>query len=284
MGPDEIGVRLSLPGNLHAIYSIPMSEASSDDWTPWAKTGDVLATHGPIQSFGLPGFSADAVSYAAELAGAQSATAKRSSKNVVLARTSAQGSVVLATESGPVPGLDAAPLPGLNFKRFDDPVADANQTTAFGATIAGSGVNATNRTGLWFAGSDNIVRLLARAGDSAVGGGRWAAFHSLALPNGSGSGAVFTASLAVRGPQSVTRQSNEGLWGVDSAGTLRLLLRTGQTLTVNGAPRSIRRFVALAPAFGTPQGAAIGSDDDGHVTATVTLNDGSRAIVEIVIP
>ncbi|HEX5177491.1 MAG TPA: Ig-like domain-containing protein, partial [Chthoniobacteraceae bacterium] len=282
-GPAEIGVRLTFPGNFHALYAIPATAASPDDWTARVKTGDELPGQGHIQSFGLPGFSSDAVSYAAELVEAPLGKAKHS-KNIVLARTSAAGSVVLATQSGPVPGVDATPIAGLQFKKFADPIGGPGETTAFGATLSGSGVNATNRTGLWFAGSDNKLRMIARAGDSAAGGGRWSAFRSLVLPDGAGAGPVFTASLAVRGFDAVTRQSNEGMWAFDSAGTMRLLLRTGQTVMVNGTPRSIKRFVALAPAFATPNGSAVGFDEDGHVTATATLNDGSHALLHIVIP
>jgi hypothetical protein len=126
--------------------------------------------------------------------------------------------------------------------------------------------------------------MLARAGEPAVGGGRWAAFQSLVLPNGAESGPIFTASLAVRGIDAVTRQSNQGLWGMDSDGVLQLLLRTGQTLMVEGSARTVKSFVALSPAFGTQAGAAAGFDDDGHVTAVATFTDGTQGMVEISIP
>jgi hypothetical protein len=95
---------------------------------------------------------------------------------------------------------------------------------------------------------------------------------------------MFTASLAVKGADAVTRQNNQGLWGVDSVGALQLLLRTGQAVMVNGSARTVKRFVALAPAFGTHGGAATGFDDDGHVMALATFADGSQALLDIALP
>jgi hypothetical protein len=281
-GPAEIGVRLSFPGDAQALYTIPMTATSPASWTIWGKTGDQSGP-GEVQTFGVPGFSADGVSYAAQLVRGRPITVT-ASNDVALVRTSSQGSAVLAGKSGPVPGVDGAPLPGLIFKKFADPISGANGSTAFSATVAGPGVQAANRAGLWFAASDNIVRMLARAGELAPGGGRWAAFQSLVLPDGAQSGPIFTASLALKGADAVTRQNNQGLWGVDSAGALQLLLRTGQAVMVNGSARTVKSFLALAPAFGTHGGAATGFDDDGHVTALATFTDRSQALLDIAIP
>jgi hypothetical protein len=282
-GPAEIGVRLSFPGKAQALYTIPMTATSPASWTIWGKTGDQYSGQGEAQTFGVPGFGSDGVSFAAQLVRGRPLTVTRSN-DVALVRTSSQGTAVLAGKSGPVPGVDGAPLPGLIFKKFADPISGANGSTAFSATVAGPGVHASNRAGLWFAAGDNIVRMLARSGELAPGGGRWAAFQSLVLPDGAQSGPMFTASLALKGADAVTRQNNQGLWGVDSVGALQLLLRTGQAVMVNGSARTVKRFVALAPAFGTHGGAATGFDDDGHVTALATFADGSQALLDIAIP
>ena len=67
------------------------------------------------------------------------------------------------------------------------------------------------------------------------------------------------------------------------AGILQLLLRTGQTVAVDGANRRIKSFVALAPARGS-LGAARGYDDQQHVTAVASLDDGTRAVIRVAVP
>jgi hypothetical protein len=52
---------------------------------------------------------------------------------------------------------------------------------------------------------------------------------------------------------------------------------------VNGAPRVIKAFVALAPAPGS-LGAAQGLDGSGNVTALVTFIDGTEAVLTIGLP
>jgi hypothetical protein len=135
-GPDEIGVRLSFPGKNQALYAIPLGATSPTGWTSWGKTGDELSTQGQVRTFGVPGFSPSGVAYVGQLL-----------NNVLMVRTSAQGSALLATKSGAVPGFDGAPLPGLKFKKFADPIGGADEKTAFGATISGPGVNGLNRAG-----------------------------------------------------------------------------------------------------------------------------------------
>jgi len=64
---------------------------------------------------------------------------------------------------------------------------------------------------------------------------------------------------------------------------LRLLLRTGQSVAVNGIEMSIQSFSVLAPTPGS-LGAARGFDDDGHVTAVATFTDGTEAVLNISVP
>jgi hypothetical protein len=277
-GADAIGVRLSFSGKTQAVYTIPTSATGPDQWILWAQSGDAIASRGAARTFGLPGFGPDNVAYTTQLA-----PPAAKANDTLLLRENALAVDLLAVESGPVPGPEATPLPGLRFKQFLDPISGANGQLAFIATIAGPGVRASNRSGIWFAGSDGVLRLLARAGDPAPGGGRWAAFESLALPDGNESAPLFTATLAIDGGAGISRSNRRGLWAADSAGTLRLLLRAGQTYTVNGAPRVIKAFVALAPAPGS-LGAAQGLDGSGNVTALVTFIDGTEAVLTIGLP
>jgi hypothetical protein len=191
---------------------------------------------------------------------------------------------MLSGKGRPAPGVDGAALPGgLTFKKTADPIAGAAGRTAFAGTLAGLGVKTTNRAGLWFTASDGSLRMLARAGELAPGGGRWAAFESLVLPDGPQSGPLFTGTLILDAAAAVTKANNRALWGVDTGGTLQLLLRTGQTLTVNGGPLTVKSFVALTPSAGS-LGAASGFDDDQHVSTLVTFTNGTQAIVGISVP
>jgi hypothetical protein len=149
--------------------------------------------------------------------------------------------------------------------------------------VSGQGARGANRTGLWFSSGADPLRLIARGGESAPGGGHWASFDSLALPDGAESAPVFTATLAVEGGAGITKSNRRGLWAVDSAGTVRLLLRAGQTYTVNGSARVVKTFVALAPSADS-LGAARGFDEAGNVTALVTFIDGTQAVLAIGLP
>jgi hypothetical protein len=103
------------------------------------------------------------------------------------------------------------------------------------------------------------------------------------LPDGPTSGPLFTATPPKTSGDRRKKQSNRALYGVDSQHQLRLLLRPGQVLTVNGAPREIGSLRALEAARGS-FGAARGFSDDGRVTALVTFTDRSEALVHISLP
>ncbi|HEX5177422.1 MAG TPA: Ig-like domain-containing protein, partial [Chthoniobacteraceae bacterium] len=271
-GEDAIGVRLTLDGKTQAVYTIPASATSSEQWTLWAQTGDDCVARGKAATFGLPGFGPNGAAYTTQLLRERFGSVGKANDTLLLGEkvTSLD---LLADESGSVPGADGTPLPGLRFKKFFDPVAGADGRIAFIATVTGQGVRGTNRTGIWFTAGDGSVRLLARAGDLAPGGGRWASFESLSLPDGAESAPLFTGLLAIDGSAGVSRTNRSGLWAADSTGTLHLLLRAGRPLTVNGAERTIKSFVALAPAPDS-LGAAQGFDQEGNVTALVTFSDG----------
>jgi hypothetical protein len=281
-GEDAIGVRLTLDGKTQAVYTIPTSATSSDQWTLWAQTGDDCVARGKAATFGLPGFGPDGAAYTTQLLRERFGSVGKSNDTLML-REKVENLNLVADESGTIPGSDGAPLPGVRFKKFLDPVAGADGRIAFIATVTGQGVRATNNTGIWFTAGDGSVRLLARAGDLAPGGGRWASFESLALPDGVESAPLFTGLLALDAGAGVSRTNRRGLWAADSGGTLHLLLRAGRPLTVNGAARTIESFVALAPAPDS-LGAAQGFDQEGNVTALVTFTDGSEAIVAISLP
>jgi hypothetical protein len=64
---------------------------------------------------------------------------------------------------------------------------------------------------------------------------------------------------------------------------LQLLFRSGQTVTVNDAAKTVRTFIALAAAPGSV-GAESGYKADGEVEVLATFTDGSTALLTIQIP
>ena len=121
------------------------------------------------------------------------------------------------------------------------------------------------------------VRLIAREGAQAVGaepGERWKRFTSIANPGGAGP--LFTASIMDGG---VIASEDEGLWGVDSVGQVRLLLREGDKL--NG--QTVRSFQVLRASIGSA-GVARSYNYVGHVVILVFFKNGATALARIEVP
>ena len=119
--------------------------------------------------------------------------------------------------------------------------------------------------------------LLAREGDTApevTDGATFKSFPSLTMAGG-GHGALFTAKLG-----GATTATDDALFGVDSAGSLRLLLREGAT-TIGG--KTVKTFAALKAAAGS-SGVARNYNNNGDVVSLVTFTDGTTAIVMIALP
>jgi len=210
---------------------------------------------------------------------------------------------VLARKSDNVP-FDANDneLSGVTIGGMSDPVVGQNGSVAFMVTL--NGLPDHPNTGIEYYNSNTeslglIANVGAEAPDVTGTGtiGKWAGFTSLVLPAVGGidfeetkagefvppdeTGPVFLGTLAVSG--TVTTANNLGLWAVNGFGELQLIFRSGQTVTVNDAIKTVRTFVALAPAPGSV-GAASGYDGYGNVSVLATFTDGSTAIINISIP
>jgi hypothetical protein len=281
-GSGAIGVRLTFPGKEHALYTIPASAVGPEDWVLWAETGDALGSAGQARDLGLPGFGLDGVAFRAETELSAMHDIKRAN-NIGVFRATSSGLGQLAKEADLARGSDGEVLENVRYKNFADPIAGPTGTAAFTATLQGAGVTTTNQSGVWLANKDTGVRLLARTGDVAPGGGRWSDFESLVFPDGPESGPIFTARLAINSAENVTRQSSRGLWAVDSSGMLQLLLRTGDAVASGGSDRVVKSFSALRGASGL-FGSARGYDHDQHVTVIAKFADGAHGIVTIAVP
>jgi hypothetical protein len=154
---------------------------------------------------------------------------------------------------------------------------------AFLATLQGPGVNASNETAL-FSGSSSSPELVARLGDpvpdegGAATSAVWSKLLNFALPNGPGAGPVF---LAKTSGGDTNTGNNLGLWAVDSQGTVRRLLRTGDALTPGGSPiTSLKLLTAANGAFGVTRS----FNASGSVALVATFADETQALLRVDIP
>ena len=273
---DTFGMRATFGDKSQASFAVPATAATPADWQPTAQTG--VFSGGPLAgitatSFGLPGFG--------NIGSAQLVNLKTTLGSVTSAITS--DTAVLARNDTAAPDATGNALPGVLFKTLADPLSGANGAVAFAGTLAGTGVEATNRSGLWFAANGATAKLLARAGDPAPDGGHWKAFSTMVLPDHSALGPIFLATLATSIADGVTARNNLGLYATDSTGTVRLLLRTGGNASVNGVSKVVETFTALVPSVGSI-GAASGYDNAGNVAVLATFGDGSQALLVLTVP
>ena len=182
---------------------------------------------------------------------------------------------------------DNAGEPGVTFSAFKDPLADRDQegfsVIGYTATVKGTGVTTANNTGIWLHRdySDvTVPHLIARKGSEAPGGGVFSSFPSLAMR--SYGGPIFTATLAPSA--TVTTANNSGLWGHDSLGILRKLLRKGDDL---GGGRIVSGFTVLSSVVGsgaTTRAFTLAPDGRLDVLMLVTLKNGGKEILRIAVP
>jgi hypothetical protein len=98
----------------------------------------------------------------------------------------------------------------------------------------------------------------------------------VALPGGTNAGPIFLAKIAGIG---VTTKNNVGLWGVDSTGLIRQLLRTGDHI----GTRKIASMNLLKP-LSTATGATRSFNARGGVAVLVTFTDAKKSVIVVGVP
>jgi len=278
----DFGMRATFSDNSQAIYIVPAAATSPASWSLVAETGtvdDIAALDGAVAgSFGLPGFSYSTEAYLADLAVGPAAISAADDLALVT------GTTLLAQKGSEAPDATGAPMPGVLFKSLSDPVSGANGGVAFDATLNGAGIR-DGTTGIWFAADGITPKLIGETGGTAPGGGHFAKFISMVLPayTSGSDGPIFTATLGLGAGDHVTGQNDFGLWTVDGAGVLELLIRTGETVTVNSQSETVKTFSALQPAAGS-HGVAAGHDDAGNITVHARFTDGTQAVLNLSAP
>src|SRR5215218_5024871 len=92
-------------------------------------------------------------------------------------------------------------------------------------------------------------------------------------------GPLFTASIACES-RNVKNGTSNGLWGTDSSGKLRLLLREGNIVADN----KVKRFEVLGTIPGSPaQQRSWSEQAPAKVLARCSFTNGNRSIVELTI-
>ncbi|MEY2906116.1 MAG: hypothetical protein RLZZ408_587, partial [Verrucomicrobiota bacterium] len=128
------------------------------------------------------------------------------------------------------------------FQSLSAPLLNNAKDIAFtGALATGGNVTSSNANGIWTIDSNGSLTKIFRSGDSAPGvvGATFASFSQLAFPaNG---GITFAATFAT-GSGMVSGTNNQGVWSVSNSGATELVVRTGNSLSVGGAVKTISSF------------------------------------------
>ena len=251
--------------------------ASDGTVTPLLSTADAATPVAPDarwKAFGLPavGNSGSGFAVAATLKpdrGGVLAT----DKNALLSSIDGTDWSVFARQSDPAPVTRAGPL----YASFFDPVVNDAGDVAFLATLQGAGIDTSNQTALFGGLPDDpqlIARLGARVPDElgAATTAVWSKFISFALPGGPDAGPVFLAK---------TSGGDIGIWAVDSQGTLRRILRIGDTPAGATAPiAGLTLLKATAGAYGVTRS----FNATGSIALLATFADKTQALLRADIP
>ncbi len=246
----------------------------------------VVAMSATWKTFGLPatGASGFAYSFLGTLNPMPGVTALNSTALVYTPTGAANTYSLLARQGDPTPA--SLGLTGISYATLTDPVTNSAGESAFLTTLkATTGsttkVLATNNRALVF-GAPGVLDLVARTGNKAPDStgtlttASFSSFVSVALPAGKPGTPIFVAKVAGAG---VTAKNNLGVWGVDSSGFVRRLLKTGDQLGTQTVS-NLTLLKAVPGAFAT----ARSFNAKGSVVMLVNFTDLHTALLEIEIP
>ena len=183
---------------------------------------------------------------------------------------------------------DAAPgtTAGVVFSDFSDLVlGGGDYEFLVKGELRGAGVTVNvNNVGLWAQHAVNGLELVAREGSEAPGvtGSTFLRLNQIALP---GTAQPLFQATMTTGVGGVTTANDTGLWVINESGAVKLAVREGDTLSVNGTPRVVTAITALLN--GTTTGGALGRRvflTDGQMTLLLTFSGGIQANAKVVVP
>lgn len=261
---------------------------SSDAITPIANQSQAVGTDIPDAQFkklGLPGLLGESTVFQAGLSlitNPADATSVSSYNNVGLFVADDLGFHLVARKGA---YIDAGNT--LKLSSFKDPIASSEGVASL-ASLSGAGLTGANNKGIIFSHDGNPASLVARLGaePNGVPEGQWKAFKSVALPESLGPlfvGTLVTGANNAAGPGGVSKLNDVGVWASGHFGSPYLILREGQTITVNSVQKTVKSFKSLTSVGGSA-GQTRSFNDHRQVTALVSFTDGSKAVVRVTLP
>jgi hypothetical protein len=194
-----------------------------------------------------------------------------SGNNTGIFRYSSNGTGNLVVRTGVASGNQT-------FQSLSSPLLNNSKDIAFtGALVTGGNVTSTNANGIWTIGSNGTLTKIFRSGDSAPGvvGATFASFSQLAFPaNG---GIIFAATLATDSG-GVNTTNNQGVWAASSSSANpKLVVRTGNSLSVGGTVKKIATF-DLFSASSVTEGIGRTINTDGDIILKLNFTDKSSGL------
>jgi hypothetical protein len=194
-----------------------------------------------------------------------------SGNNMGIFRYSANGTGTLVVRTGVASGNQT-------FLSLSSPLINNAKDIVFtGALATGGNVTSSNANGIWMISSNGTLTKIFRSGDSAPGvvGATLASFSQLAFPaNG---GTIFAATLAT-GSGGFSNTNNQGVWVASASGANpKLVVRTGNSLSVGGAGKTISSFDFFS-ASSVTDGVGRTMNSDGDMILKLNFTDKSSGL------
>ena len=184
----------------------------------------------------------------------------------ILRQSEAGTTSIPAVQNGAVPGLAEA-----EFSKFSDPIVAPNGRYAFAAKV--TGVPGSQANGVWTDLSGTLTKVLQQGTQVPVAGLtdiNVKTVMSLSLRD-----SQLVALLKVTGPAN----ENTLLLGLNTAGQGTVLLRTNQTVTVDGTESTIKTITTLSPTKLSPGDGRW--QGNANTLARVTLADKRTVLFRI---
>ena len=306
--PASTGQTRHFDSNGDLAYKVSYSDGSSsivttdaaDGTAPVFSTKDVAAgiTTAKYSAFGNPEFNdSEGLAFQATVTGSAGAGVTASNNSGIWTDTQADGLILNVRTGMAAPGYAQGTAVGV-FSVLSDPVFADDDAIAFAGTMVVTGtlssdVTKTNNSGIW-ATTSGALQLVARVGDRAPdstgtvspGGPVFVTLSQFVLPDQGGVillGTLQSGTPAAPGPGGVISTNRQGIWAVDTNGTLRQIVRTGQALNVEGSVK----IISALTIFNAP-GASIGQtrhfNNAGNLEYKASFTDGTTSILQSVIP
>lgn len=171
------------------------------------------------------------------------------------------------------------------FATFSDPVINSAGDILFFGSQRASVARAAATNALWLSDGVNTPELVAALGTAAAAADgtnladtTWSKFTTFVLPDGIGP--VFIAQVNGR---AVNGGNKLGLWAADSVGTVRQLLRAGDSITLPTGAKTLKSFTLLNALPGT-LGARRSYSGNGSIALQATFSDRTQALLRIDVP